>query len=224
VAAAGKYDESEMVRILRAMIRELTLLPLSIKIAVAVALSINFYVITHWEFLTSKKPTVSHAKKVKSSAPPQGPFADFPKESHVDASKVAAIQAHVSKRMSRIVIDDPIVQPNGSITGNAQTIYLYEIKPFDSKTLCTRSSGERWACGLHAFASLRNAIAHKKIVCEPKKLLLNGVSAICRMGEIDIASILIRDGLAELDQTSDNAELMKAQALAKRSRLGIWDH
>ncbi len=43
------------------------------------------------------------------------------------------------------------------------------------------------------------------------------------MGSTDIALTLIRDGLAELDDNIDDANMMKAQDFAKSQKLGIWD-
>jgi endonuclease YncB( thermonuclease family) len=123
-----------------------------------------------------------------------------------------------------LVIVEPEIQANGSIIGNGQILYLYGIKQFDSKNVCTRASGERWACGLHAYATLRNATAHKTIICDPKKILQNAVSAICRLGTTDVALTLIRDGLAELDENIEDTEMVNAQAFAKSRKLGIWDH
>jgi endonuclease YncB( thermonuclease family) len=50
-----------------------------------------------------------------------------------------------------------------------------------------------------------------------------GVSAICHMGPIDIAALLTREGLTELDGDADDSELVNAQAAAKSRKLGIWD-
>ena len=148
---------------------------------------------------------------------------DFPEAPPADKTQAATAEAGLAKRMARLVIEEPMVQPNGSIIGNRQTLYLYGIKPFDSKTVCTRSSGARWACGLHAYATLRNAIAKKTIVCDPKTLMPNGISAICRMGTTDIALTLVRDGLVELDGNVVGSEMVNAQTFAKNRKLGIWD-
>jgi endonuclease YncB( thermonuclease family) len=80
-----------------------------------------------------------------------------------------------------------------------------------------------------ADAALRNAIAEKTIVCEPKKALQNAISAVCHIGTIDLSQMLIRQGLAELDSDSDSdsdseyLELEKAQAFAKSQKSGIWN-
>jgi endonuclease YncB( thermonuclease family) len=128
-----------------------------------------------------------------------------------------------AKPVRRIVITNPEVESNGSIIANGETYYLYGIKPFNSRQVCTRASGERWACGLHAYATLRNTLAHKTIVCDPKNTLPNGLSVLCRIGSTDVASILVGSGVAELDGSSDDADLAKAQDFAKSHKLGIWN-
>lgn len=62
------------------------------------------------------------------------------------------------------------------------------------------------------------------MICDPKKVLQNGVSAICRIGTTDVALVLILDGLAELDENIKDTEMVNAQAIAKSRKLGIWDH
>lgn len=213
-----------MIRILREIIRALARLPFLVKIFIGLAILIEFVVVTQWERLTFKQlpaPAASQAT-VSSRSLEQRSF-DFPDSPPADKSQTAAIEANLGKRMTRLVIEEPVVQPNGAIIGNHQTLYLYGIRPFDSKTVCTRASGDRWACGLHAYATLRNSIARKTIVCDPKRLLPNGVSAICRLGTTDVALALVRDGLVEVDDKVDDAEMVKAQAFAKSQKLGIWD-
>jgi endonuclease YncB( thermonuclease family) len=216
---------TSMVRILHEMVRAVALLPLIVKVFVGLGILAIFVVVTQWERLTLKHLPVPASPKVSiSSQQSEQRSFDFPNTPPADKAQAAAVESHLVKRIGRLFIAEPQVQFNGSIVGNGQTLYLYGIKQFNSKKLCTRASGERWACGLHAYATLRNAVARKTIVCDPKKLLLNGVSAICRMGTTDVALILIRDGLAELDDNIEDDEMVKAQAFAKSQKLGIWDH
>jgi endonuclease YncB( thermonuclease family) len=153
---------------------------------------------------------------------PDTPFdnSDIPP---ADASKTAEVQAALAKRMERIVVTDPQVQPDGTIMAKGQAIYLYGINPFDSKQLCTKSSKERWACGLHAYADLRNSVAQKTIICDPKSIRPGGVTAACRLGETNIAAMLVGHGLAEVAQGVTDSDLLKAQDSARAQRLGIWD-
>jgi endonuclease YncB( thermonuclease family) len=206
------------------MVRAVAMLPLAAKVLIGLAILIEFVVITQWEHLTvGSPPAATTPKATLSPQKPEQRSFDFPDARPDEKIQAAAIEADLAKRMARVVIDEPNVEANGSIIANGQAIYLYGIKQFDSKKVCTKASGDRWACGLHAYATLRNSIAHKKIICDPKTILPNGVSAICRLAATDIALTLVRDGLAELDGNIVDAEMVKAQAFARSQKLGIWD-
>jgi endonuclease YncB( thermonuclease family) len=213
-----------MVRILREMVREVVLLPLPIKFFVALAITAIFVVVTQWEQLPFNQPHVADTPKM-SISPQQSDQRSFdsPEAPPTDKAHAAPDDAPLIERMASIVIKEPNVHADGSILGNGQTLYLYGIKQFDSKKLCTRASGERWACGLHAYAGFRNAIAKKTIICDLRRILQNGISAICRIGKTNIALALVRDGLVELDDNVEDAEMLNAQAFAKSRKLGIWD-
>jgi endonuclease YncB( thermonuclease family) len=210
-----------MISLVREMVRAVVMLPLVIKALIGLALVVEFVVVVQWERLTFRQPPAP-ALTQSPERPAEGSFGfrDVPIPNTADA---ATVEAALAKRMARVTIEEPIVQPNGSITGNGQTLYLYGIKQIDSKKVCTRASGDRWACGLHAYATLRNSISKATIVCEPKKILPNAVAAVCSQGPINIALSLVRDGLVEVDENADDAGLVRAQAFAKSKNLGIWD-
>lgn len=214
----------EIIQTLREIVRAVVALPLAVKVLIGVAVLIEFVVVTQWERLPFRQVHSPVVSKVPVSPPePEQNSFNFPEVLPADKVMTAAVEAALAKRMARVVIEEPTVQANGIITGGGQTLYLYGIKAFDSKAVCTRASGERWACGLHAYATLRNAIAKKTIVCDPKTLLPNAVSAICHLGTTDIALALVRDGLVEVDDKATDSEMAKAQAFAKNQKIGIWD-
>jgi endonuclease YncB( thermonuclease family) len=124
--------------------------------------------------------------------------------------------------MATIVMTDPKVESNGAIMGNGNTVFLYGVKPFDQKTICTGSSGVRWTCGLRAYATLRNMLAHKTVNCDPKVKVGDQIRAVCNTGVVDVALTLIRDGIVEFDDTANDADLANAQTVAKNRRAGIW--
>lgn len=206
------------------------MLPLPVKFLIALGISIIFIVITQWERLglatqwdrlTVKQHTII-ATSTLSNSPPHS------EQRSLDASPPAPTHAEETEasrleRMGRITITDPRAQFNGSIIGNGQTFYLYGIKHFDSKQVCILKSGARWACGLRAYAALRNATAKKILICDPKKILRNALSAVCHVGAADVALALVRNGLVELDDDVEDTEMLQAQAIAKRQNLGVWD-
>lgn len=221
-----------MTRTLHDMFLVLARLPFLVRLLIGAAIAGEFVVITEWErlnfhqwsrFTFSQLAALPPAKVTIAPKQPEPRSFDFPEISTADKNQAAAISAALAKRMNRVVIADPKIETNGSIINDGQILYLYGIKLFDTKKVCTRSSGTRWACGLHAYAKIRNAVAAKLLVCDPKKIIQNGVSAVCRVGTTDVALTLVRDGLAELEENVEDAELVTAQVFAKNKNLGIWD-
>jgi endonuclease YncB( thermonuclease family) len=216
-------------RIFREIIRAMASLPLLAKIAIGLIIPVIFLIVTQWERLDVVTQWERLASKLHynpkpsaasfSSPQPQVPFNNF----STKPSEKTAIDPALAKHLASFEVIDPIVQANGTITGGGKTLYLYGIKQFDSKALCTKASGERWACGLHAFAALRNDVAGKKITCDQKTLTPNALSATCRIGANNIALRIVRDGLIELDDNADDEDLIKAQDSAKSQKLGIWN-
>jgi endonuclease YncB( thermonuclease family) len=211
--------------LLREMVQALVKLPSTVKLLIAVFLVAEFVVITQWEklpFVRTARPVA--AKQVIPVPQPRQPSPASLKSAATDKLLAAAAQQHIIKRMEPIVLADPQVQADGSIHNKGQRLYLYGIKPFNSKQVCTRTTGERWACGLEAFATLHNEVAKKTIVCEPKEMRPDGIAATCRMGGTNIALVLVQKGLAALDGNATAIELLNAQDAAKREKLGIWNH
>ena len=199
-------------------------LPLVVKILIGTALIANFIIITQWERLPFAKRLMAASPPPAALAParPTHPDIDRTKPTAASEPDSEAARQSLVRRMAPITIEDPKIQSDGSIENGDSRLVLYGIKPFNSKSVCTRASGERWACGLHAYATLRNELARKTIVCQPKKILDQALTATCRTGGIDVALILVRNGLVEV--TSDApTELLQAQATARNSKTGIWD-
>jgi endonuclease YncB( thermonuclease family) len=206
------------------MDRAIAELPLWLKIFIGLALAAEFIVVTQWERLPFRHAPISTPIKVARKAPPAiDKHIDIPPPPAIDHARVKPIESGPARRMDRVEIDNPQVQSDGAIVGGGQTFYLYGIKPFNSRLLCTKASGERWACGLHAYATLRNEIARKRLTCDPKATSPKGTSAICRVGTTNVALALLRNGLVELEENTEDTEMARAQALAKSGRLGIWD-
>jgi len=200
------------------MAQALAALPLYGKVLVAVGLSAWVVLIADWnEIFPSPPPKIEQAQPAEPVQTAAAP-ADQKIEDRVSVS----VQADELK--GRFTIADPHVAPDGSIKSGAdgQPFFLSEIKRFTSKDVCNRSNGERWACGLHAYATLRNTIEHKAIQCansgseeQPK--------ISCHIGGQSVALILVKNGLVELKDDAQDPDLLQAQATAKKARIGIWD-
>lgn len=214
------------------MLEEMLGWPLSFKIYVGIGISLLFIVITQWERLGGDvmwaKLRGHPVAVVSSSSSPPPPQAQrsfsFSTGAAPSEDDVVAVEASLLKRIGRLTIANPTIQPDGSIAGGTQLVRLYGIKPFNSKNVCTRRSKEKWACGLRAYATLRNETAQQTITCEPTKILADGIAATCRIKGTNITVPLLRDGLVEIDGSVPvDSEMTDAQQLAKNQKLGIWD-
>ena len=171
-----------IVRIAREMVQAVAMLPLAAKVLIGLAILAEFVVITQWEHPTFRSPPAPVTLKatISPQKPEQRSFS-FP-EAAAEKTRAAEVEASLAKRMARVFIDEPNVEANGSIIANGQAFYLYGIKQLDSKKVCTKASGDRWACGLHAYATLRNSIAHKKIICDPRRSCRTGSAQFVAWG------------------------------------------
>ena len=211
--------------VLQDTLKAVVALPLAVKFLVILFLVADFLVITNWNDLP-----FSHTKRPAPIAEP-APAKNSKKDELAAEAKAAANQKlieaakkkRVLERMQPIVMQDPQVRSDGSIFNKGKRLYLYELKPFNSKNVCRHSSGAPWACGLEAYATLHNEIAHQKVTCIPKEITADGVGVACRMNDTNIALVLIRKGLAALDPKATELALRDAQRVARSQKLGIWD-
>ncbi len=215
------------LRLLVEMAEALALLPLYAKVLVAVGIAAWVVLVADWnEFFPAPAP--KPAVKVEQAVPPAPVQAAIPAKAATASPEKSEdrvpTQAPTAELTGAFTLDDPRVGPDGSIRNgeDGAPFFLSELKPFNSKDVCTRSDGERWACGLHAYATLRNSIAHKTIRCtndgsqqEP--------SVSCELGGKNLALILIDNGLVELKDGVQSQDLRRAQAKAKASKTGMWD-
>ena len=213
-----------MFQFVREMARAVANLSLPIKFLIGVAILVEFIVITQWEHISPPKSPVP-PPQVAAVAPPKIEPHQLVQPTQPSAPVAATPTKDaiaISRQMERAIIAEPNVLPDGVISGGGRTFRLYGIKQLDSKRVCTKASGDRWACGLHAYATLRNTIAKKTIICDPKTILGTMVLARCRLGSVDLALTLVQNGLIETDEPTD-IDLSKAQAVAKIAKIGIWD-
>jgi endonuclease YncB( thermonuclease family) len=74
---------------------------------------------------------------------------------------------------------------------------------------------------LQAVVAVHNLVAHSSMVCE-----LNGGAtpnpARCKIGPIDVAATILRNGWGELTPGTKDEVYIEAQAAAQAARVGIW--
>lgn len=183
-----------------------------VKVAIAVAMAAEVALIVGW-----------HPGKTGAPAPSPILAAQREQAPIVDQKVPDRVQAPEPDPNRLITIEDPEVGPDGSIKSGDAPFFLAEIQRFTSKDVCTRVSGERWACGLHAYATLRNSVAHKRIQCTPPVGSAPDLTASCRLDGLNLSMLLVRDGLARVREGIDDQQLLRAQAEARLKRVGIWD-
>ena len=201
------------------IVQALADLPLYAKVLVALGLSAWIVLIASWDEIF---PPQAVLPQVEQARPAQDGQKATPSDQKSQDRVLAAVP--IGEIKGTFMVSDPVVGPDGSIKdGEGGTpFFIPEIKPFSSKDVCLRSSGERWACGLRAYATLRNSIAHRVIRCQNTGAP-DAPRASCRMDGQNLVLILIQNGLAELKDDVQNQDLRGAEAKAKAERVGIWD-
>lgn len=97
---------------------------------------------------------------------------------------------------------------------DAQRFRLHGIDLPAADEVCTTSDGRAWPCGRRARDQLAEAAAMGEIRCQPAE---RG-SAICRVAGIDIAALLVKEGLARA--AGDYQDL---EDRARAAKTGIWE-
>ncbi|MCX5580246.1 thermonuclease family protein [Kaistia terrae] len=97
---------------------------------------------------------------------------------------------------------------------NAQKLHLHGIALPSADEVCTTSAGRKWPCGRYAREQLVKAAALDEMACQPAE---RG-TAICRIGGLDIGSLLVKEGLAKA--AGDYQDL---EDRARAAKIGIWE-
>ena len=116
----------------------------------------------------------------------------------------------------------PEVRADGTIKNGDTYFVLADVARFTSKDVCEDNSGQKWACGLQAYATLHNMIAGHAIDCIPRKVEGRNTAASCRLGSLNLAAELLKRGLVKLQPSASDLELQQAQNYAKSRHLGVW--
>ena len=114
------------------------------------------------------------------------------------------------------VIDGDTVEIDGRL------VQIYGVDAPELGQICMNNDSP-WYCGLSAAFDLRKLISIEKnnLVCTPWGGESETPSAVCKAGEIDVASRLIETGLALATPTAfPNYKLM--QEKARKTGLGLW--
>ena len=154
--------------------------------------------------------------------------AQEPKVSPVVEAVPVQVEPKTEDTLSQSPAPEPIrlgrpeVRSDGTIKNGDTYFVLADVARFTSKDVCESSSGQKWACGLQAYATLHNMIAGHAIDCIPRQVEVTITEASCRLGSLNLAAELLKRGLVKLRPDVSDLELQQAQNDAKSRRLGVW--
>jgi hypothetical protein len=165
---------SLVTRLFHEMLGALGRLPFYLKAFIGLAMLLDFIAVTQWERLSFPRAPLP--------ALPQMRIASQPTTNEIVVSDLSppALEDRPPPNTWFEIID-PQVQRNGSLSGNGEVLYLYGIKHFSSKTVCTRASGERWACGLQAYAATAPSCSRAEATLGP---LSDPAISLCNLSTI----------------------------------------
>jgi endonuclease YncB( thermonuclease family) len=125
------------------------------------------------------------------------------------AGQLISGKAKVFDGHSLLIGDDAVRLDGADAPGAVQT--------------CTTSSGTAWRCGETAYRRLAELTADKKVNCRVTEQVGEGAAAICSAsGVTDIASILVREGLA-IPNGHDKGRYGGAVSAARTGKSGMWN-
>ncbi len=108
-----------------------------------------------------------------------------------------------------------------SVTFEAQGIRyrLSGLEPVDANRICRRGTGERWACGLRARASLSGLLRSEGVRCAPAGRVDDVEVVECRRLGRDVGEVQVRGGHALV---ADGGPYAEKEAAAKAASEGVW--
>lgn len=84
--------------------------------------------------------------------------------------------------------------------------------------ICKKADGSNWECGRTAASRMRELTRGRTLTCRPEGHDRYGrLLAVCSDGNIDVAEVLVREGLAVSPSRYERAE-----TAARRARQGVW--
>lgn len=108
----------------------------------------------------------------------------------------------------------------GQLTSGGRQVQLAGVVPTEPTRQCQTDSGGEWPCGMVARTQQRLFVRNRTVTCENDQSDWQGVLVTrCRIGDVDIAEWLVRNGWVEAEQDSSLAALSER---ARAGRVGIF--
>jgi hypothetical protein len=164
---------------------------------------------------------LSHELTRSFAADQPAPAPKIPSVAEAVSAKIEAKNENILSQSS-IRLERPEVRSNGAIKNGDSYFMLSDVTRFTRKDVCADSSGQKWACGLQAYATLHNMIAGQTIDCIPRQVEGKNTVASCHLGSLNLAVELLKKGLVKLQPDVSDLELQQAQDYAKSRHLGVW--
>jgi endonuclease YncB( thermonuclease family) len=101
----------------------------------------------------------------------------------------------------------------GTLRVRGKIVRLWGIAVPGKDEVCTTSKGEVWPCGQRSLAQVREIIQQEGVSCETKEQ-----GAVCRVAGLDLAALLVKEGLARSMHGYDALEQN-----ARAARAGLWE-
>ena len=105
---------------------------------------------------------------------------------------------------------------------NGERIRLRGIDAAEDGQRCGLPDGGTWDCAAAATERLRALMANRQATCEKvDRDRYDRIVAVCRVGDIDVQEVLVREGLAWAYRQFSRA-YVPAEEAARAEGLGIW--
>jgi len=119
-----------------------------------------------------------------------------------------------------MMLPRPQTTKAGQLTSGGRQVQLAGVVPTDPTRQCRTDSGGEWPCGMVARTQQRLLIRTRTVACENDQVDWQDMFVTrCRIGNVDIAEWLVRNGWVEAVQGSS---LQALSEQARADRIGIF--
>lgn len=124
------------------------------------------------------------------------------------------------ERVAVVLLPRPQSPAAGRFRVGHQQLRLRHVIPTETGLECPNGAGGTWPCGMLALTHQRMLLRNRSITCEGETPSWQGVLVTaCRIGGVDIAEWLVRNGWARAESASPLEGLMDR---AEADRLGLF--
>ena len=113
-----------------------------------------------------------------------------------------------------------VIDANRLMVGSAR-VRLFGIDAPDAQQACIAADGQEWSCGLHAARAMHKLARQPGLRCDKRGDARGEVLASCRIGDVDVARDLVRQGLAIALPFASRDYVADEQA-ARAEHRGLW--